>query len=120
VNRPTISIAGQEITVDRRHLKAVVGLERFSIDQLVNPDTITFTAGGLWNGEILLHGRFGTASESKSSQELLKRFGDAIATEFTKINAFYVGSNALELLKRGTRLTIAEQSPREFDLIPDR
>jgi hypothetical protein len=42
-------------------------------------------------------------------QKVMKKY-------FTKVRAYYVGPGALALLKNGTRLTGAEQSPREFDL----
>jgi len=90
----------------------------YLIDQLVNPDTITFSFGGIWKGETVLYGRVATvsASFSKSAKHLMSRFQSAIRKQFTKIHACYVGPNALELLKAGNRFTIAEQSPREFDL----
>jgi hypothetical protein len=116
IDRRSILIGGQEIAVNPQPLNPIVGLERFAIDQLVNPDTVVFTPGGVWNEEILLHGRIATASESDASQNLMKRFQSALKKHFTKIKAFYVGPGALALLKSGKRLTASEQSPREFDL----
>jgi hypothetical protein len=69
----------------------------------------------MWNEEILLAGRVGTASNSEESQKLMKRFHSAIKRRFIKVKAYWVGHGALELLRSGNRLTIAEQSPREFD-----
>jgi len=96
--------------------KALIGVERFAIDQLFNQDTITFSPGGMWNEEILLHAAIGTASNSQMSLALMNRFKMAIKKSCIKMRSFYVGPLALELLKNGTRLTISAQSPREFDL----
>ena len=87
------------------------------MDQLANPDTVTLTPGGVWTQDIVLYGRVATASDSKASQELMRRFACAIKKQFTKIRAFYVGPKARELLDKGKRLTIAAQSPRDFDLV---
>src|SRR6185436_21178155 len=76
----------------------------FVMDQLVNPDTIEFTPAGIWNDEIVLHGRVATASDTPCSQGLLKAFRSSIKKHFVKVKAFYVGTNALELLKQGRRL----------------
>jgi hypothetical protein len=89
------------------------------IDQLVNPDTVTFTPAGILNEEMLLHGRVATVSDSKPAQYLMRRFHSAIKKNFGKIKAFYVGPNARTLFERGTRLTAAAQCPREFDLTLD-
>jgi len=95
---------------------ALIGVDRFAIDQLDNPDTITFTPGGVWKEDILLHGGIGTASQSKTSEALMKRFRTIVKKAFVKVQAFYVGPQAFELLRRGKRLTISAQSPQEFDL----
>ena len=89
---------------------------RYLFDQLVNPDTISFTPGGLWGEDVLLHGRFATASTSKASLELMKLFRAVIRKRFKKIKAFYVGSEAEQMLDEGKRLTIAAQSPKTVDL----
>jgi len=116
VNRPTITLGGQEMPVDKQNWRPFIGISRFAINQLNNPDTITFTPGGLWNNDILLHGRVATASQSISSQALMKRFQPVLQKMFVKVKAFLVGPQALMLLKNGRRLTISAQSPQEFDL----
>jgi hypothetical protein len=109
-------ISESTVTTQVRPIKTAAGVERFCVDQLVNPDTVTFTPGGIWNEDILLHGRIATVSESQASQELMKRFRIALNKDFTKIKSFLVGPKALTLLKAGKRLTISAQSPQDFDL----
>jgi hypothetical protein len=82
----------------------------------LNPKTITFTPGGYWGNDILLNGRFATASSDDVSLGLLKRFRSLVRKRFEKIKAFYVGAEAAQLLDGGKRLTIAAQSPEMFDL----
>lgn len=94
--------------------RAVPG--RYVFDQLLNPETVTFTPGGLWGDGILLHGRFATASTAAFSSELVKLCGVAVRKRFKKMKAFYVGEEAERLLDSGWRLTIAAQSPRTLDL----
>jgi|SRR6266850_2938469 len=89
---------------------------RFSMDQLLNPDTVTFTPGGLRNDDVVLHGRVATVSKSVRAQQLMKRFHSAFKEHYKKVKAFYVGPNAFDFLESGKRLTISVQSPREFDL----
>lgn len=102
--------------VKPRRIRGTDGRERFCVDQLNNLDTVTLTPAGMWNDDIVLHGRVATASDSQASQQLMKRFHTAIKQQFTKVKAFYLGPNARKLLDAGKRLTIAAQSPREFDL----
>jgi hypothetical protein len=69
-------------------LKQMIGVSRYAVDQLINPDTITFAAGGIWNNDILLNGGIGTASQSDGSSALFKRFRSALRKNFTKVKAF--------------------------------
>jgi len=116
INCTSFLVCVADAEVNLRALSSIDGKNRLSIDQLNNPDTITFSAGGLWNNEILLHGRVATASQSKLSQALMRRFQAALRKRFVKLKAFYVGPQALAFLKDGRRLTISAQSPQEFDL----
>jgi hypothetical protein len=90
--------------------------DRVCVDQLVNADTVTFTPGGIWNGDVVLSGRVATVSDTVVAQTLMRRFKSAIKKTFTKVGAYYIGPNALTLLKSGRRLTDAVQSPPEYDL----
>ena len=89
---------------------------RYLFDQLLNPETITFTPGGLWGEDVLLYGRFASASTESSSLGLLSLFQSIVRKRFEKIRAFYVGEEAADMLDHGKRLTIAAQSARLFDL----
>ncbi len=49
---------------------------------------------------------------------LMKEFRRAIARQFQKIKAYFVGPEAAALLHDGGRLTISTQSPKSVDLSP--
>lgn len=77
---------------------------------------------GKWK-DMLLPGSMGTMHETAPAQQLMKWFLAALKAEgFTKVDIYWVGKEALEMLKAGKRLsTTAEQSPPEFDLkLPDK
>jgi hypothetical protein len=113
-----VNVAGEKINL--RTISTIGEKSCFAIDQLHNPNTIILSPGGLWDNEILLHGRIATTSDSEVSQALMIRFKKALNKTFIKIKAFYVGPQALAFLKKGKRLTISTQSPKEFDLRIDR
>jgi hypothetical protein len=104
------------VPITVRELKGDSGIQRYLMDQLLNPDTVTLTPAGLWSEDILLQGVVGTASDSAVSQGLMKKFNSGFKKSFTKVQWSFVGSEALVLLKAGKRLTDAAQSPPEFDL----
>lgn len=111
VTKTTVPIAVQS-------MKGAGGVQRYLMDQLLNPDTVTLTPAGMWGKDIILQGVVGTASDSAASQELMKKFNSAFKKSFTKVQGRFVGLQALALFNAGKRLTIAAQSPPEFDLAP--
>jgi hypothetical protein len=102
--------------VKARSIKQLDGNVIFSVDQLVNPDTVTMSAGGQWRENVIIQGRIGSASDSSKSQEIMKLFNFAVRKRFKKVKAFWVGPQAYELLLSGARLTDAVDSPCEYDL----
>lgn len=110
VTKTTVPITVQSI-------KGSSGVQRYLMDQLLNPDTVGFTPAGMWGEDIVLQGVVGTASESAASQDLMKKFNSAFKESFTKMQGRFVGPQALALFNAGKRLTIAAQSPRDFDLV---
>lgn len=113
----TFLVCEQETPINLRTLHESTG-GRVCVDQLANPDSVAFTPGGIWNEDVVLHGRIAAVSESQTSQALMKRFQAAVKQAFSKVKAFYVGPKALTFLESGKRLTISAKSPREFDLAP--
>lgn len=105
--------------IQTRTIRANDGSEYYLTDQLVNPTSISFAPGGLWDSGVLLHGRIATVSDTPEAKQLLGTFEKEFRKRFRKVKAFWVGEDALNRLRGGTRLTISAQSPREFDLQED-
>jgi len=98
-----------------RTLTQYDGTRRFDIDQLFNPDSVRFIPGGRWK-EMIIAGVIDTKSDSSTAQSLIRGLYAPIKKVFTRVNAFWVGPQALIQWKEGRRLTGAEQSPSEYDL----
>jgi hypothetical protein len=94
-----------------------IGL-RTAVDQLANPDSVTLTPAGRYDERTVLHGRVATAYSSTKTARLMRAYRKAFRSRFTKIGAFYVGEEAERILMSGGRLTMAVQSPPEYDLKP--
>jgi hypothetical protein len=119
INCDTFLVSERNTEILPRKLSPIGGNVRFAFDQLHNPQTVTFSAGGWWGNDVLLEGRIATASDHPTSLELMKLFASAVRKNFSKIKAYYVGSEAESHLRQGKRLAQAAQSPREFDLSLD-
>jgi hypothetical protein len=118
INCPSYLVTPADVPVQVREVPQISGGTRYAVDQLINPDSIALSHGGLFSAEILLCGRVGTVSDSPIAKALLRACLNAIAKEFVCVKAFWVGPQAVELLHHGCRLTIGADSPKEFDLAP--
>ena len=116
VNCPGYLVADAKQPVVLRELSIFEDRRRWTVDQLENPDTIVFWHGGMYEETVLLYGRVATVSKTKLAQSLQRSFVSSIKKEFVRINAFYVGAEAAVCLDADWRLTIAKQSPLEYDL----
>lgn len=88
----------------------------YIIDQLANPNSIMLTPAGIFDSNILLRGSVGTASEADISKQIFRLFKATICKWYRKFDKCYLGREAERLLNDGYRLTIARQSPPEYDL----
>jgi hypothetical protein len=80
-------------------------------------DCIEFTAGGLWDGSILINGLIQTWSEGALAQQLMRKFSSAMKKTFTeKINSYWIGPEAFQFLKDGGRLTLNIDAAPSFDI----
>ncbi|WP_155642079.1 hypothetical protein [Burkholderia cepacia] len=81
------------------------------------PEGVEFNAGGLWSSEILINGLIQTWSDDPAAQKLMRQAAAAMKKYFpAKIDAYWVGPEAFELLKSGFRLTSNAAAGPEFDL----
>ena len=96
----------------------IAGQTRWSISNGANPDSVAMTLAGLWGADILLPGNVNTLHDNKTALQLVRRFLSALKKEeFVKIQMWWLGRQALEMLRSGKRLTTtAVQSPPEYDL----
>lgn len=104
--------------VEVRQVLQTDGMTSYHIDQLVNPNSVVITAGGIRTPGVYLHGRVATASDTPQSQDLMRLFAPVFRKQCGKIKAFWVGAHALRQLEGGARFTMAVSSPSEFDLKP--
>ena len=113
----TFLVAKAATSITAKNLRGSSGVQRFVVDQLLNPDTVALTPAGRWGEDLVLNGRLATASNAAVSQELMKRFSSAFRKHFRRIGAYWVGPQSVALLAAGKRLTISAQSPPDFDLV---
>ena len=109
-------VTERDTPVELRHLKMANNPERICVDQLANADSVILLPGGSWNHNVVIQGHIGTASESESSQVIMRRFQAALKKLFAKVKVFHVGPSAMLCLQEGGRLTNSTRSPREYDL----
>jgi len=105
---------GQKIAV--RKIPQNAGGTRHAVDQLANPDSIIFQPAGIRGNATVIHGRIATTGITIESKTIFATFQRHFKKCFAKHAAFYVGSEAMQLKEKGFRLTMAIQSPAEFDL----
>jgi hypothetical protein len=110
----------------KNHMHKFVGNSgeyRWTLDNGDNEETVVLTMAGLWEDGTLLPGLMDTLHQTPVAQQLMKWFLAALKQEgFVKIESWWVGPVAMEMLRSGKRLTTtAVQSPPQFDLkLPER
>ncbi len=95
-----------------------MGERRWELDNGSNEETVRLTMAGRWGDDVLLPGVMDTLHDTPAAQQLMKWFLAALKREgFLKVRSWWVGPEAMEMLRAGKRLTTtAVQSPPEFDL----
>jgi hypothetical protein len=115
-------VSSQESIQNMERFVDSAGQTRWLIDNGNNDGSVILTLAGLWGRDILLPGNMSTLHETKPAQQLMRRFLSALKKSgFVKIDMWWVGPDALEMLRGGKRLaTAAVESPPDYDLpLPD-
>ncbi|MEO8374367.1 MAG: hypothetical protein ABI471_04025 [Sphingomonas bacterium] len=105
----------------KNHMDASVtrkGEKRWNLFNADNEEAVILGMGGLWKTGTLLPGNMATLHQTPVAQQMMKWFLSALKQEgFTKVREWWLGQEAMEMLKARKRLTTtAEQSPPDFDL----
>ncbi|CAG9203107.1 hypothetical protein BVI2075_320192 [Burkholderia vietnamiensis] len=78
---------------------------------------VAFNAGGFWSDGTLINGLIQTWSDDSAAQKIMRQAASAFKKYYpAKINVFWIGPEAYELLKSGRRLTQNVAASPEFDL----
>jgi hypothetical protein len=75
-----------------------------------------FSAGGVYGDRFVIDGSVGVYMGNENSIKLCKEFIRKLRRGYTRIQSYYVGPQALQLMKEGYRLTPSTQTPESFDL----
>jgi hypothetical protein len=113
-NKYLVIDSNEEIAV--REVPQRRGGIKYAIDQQINPASIAFVPGGIFQENFVIQGELSTCTDDPVSKELLRLFATEIQRQFVKIQEFYVGKEAAALLDRGYRLTQSVHAPLEYDL----
>jgi len=81
-----------------------------------NPNSVLLRLGGFWKDGSLISGHFVASSDQEFSRMVMNSVRRLFKKHFTKVQAFWVGPEALSRLRSGKRLCMAIQSPSEYDL----
>jgi len=108
-------VTHMETAINVRNMTQRDGRERFDIHMSQNLDSVRFLPAGRWK-DIIVEGLIDTMSDSEKAQALMRGFINPMRKHFKRVRARWVGPQAYSEWKQGRRLTIAEQSPPEYDL----
>jgi hypothetical protein len=109
-------VTPSEVPVHIRRIDGAHGTS-FAIDELDNPSSATLGLGLRPAPHILTPGYVGTTAKQGAGTKIVRRYQKELARQFVRIRSYWVGPQALAMLKSGARLTLSEQTPPEFDLL---
>jgi hypothetical protein len=94
------------------------GKTRWMVYNGNNEESVIITVAGLWNSSMLLSGNMSTLHDTNEAQQLMRRFQSVVKkSNFVKVDMWWVGPEAFEMLRSGSRLaTAAAESPPEYNL----
>jgi hypothetical protein len=93
------------------------GGTRYAIDQLMNPSTLAFVAGGVFGESYVIAGQFGTCTDDPISLDLMRGLTNLVRGQFERIKSYFVGPKAKALMEQGYRLTPDARLSEEYDLV---
>lgn len=90
---------------------------KYTIDESLNINSLTFQLGGIYKDTVLLAGKLGYTKDVDFSNDFYKLFTTRIKKEFSHIGSFFVGEDAKNKLIAGWRLVTNVNAAKEYDLV---
>jgi hypothetical protein len=118
IRGPRYLVVASQARVRLRTVPQRGGGMRYAIDQAENPASITILPGGIHQDRCVLAGQLGTIATDDQALSLFRDYSRHLTKGFTRIRGYRVGPEALELARRGVRLTTGVRSPVEYDIRP--
>jgi hypothetical protein len=108
-------VARRRTQVRARTLGRAIEHPWYAFDLLENPDAVMLDIGHR-EGEVLTPGRLSTLGQSSESISLFKNSSKHFKKKCQRVKSYWVGPEALALLRAGTRLAVNETASRIYDL----
>jgi len=116
IREPTFLVLDRETPLVIRDIPQLAGGVKYAIDQLENPDSTVLWPGGLHAPDVLVSGRIATTGLTTIAKELQRVMIRTVTRGFRRVQAFWLGPEALRMFEGGARLTMATQMPPAYDL----
>jgi hypothetical protein len=113
---PAFLVLAREAAVVCREIRQNSGGVVFAIDQLDNPDSTVFRAGGLKDECVLISGGIATTGVSPAAIELHRLMVRTVTKGFRRVQSFWLGPEAYAMFEAGAKLTHSVQMSRTYDL----
>jgi hypothetical protein len=115
ISGPTFLVVSKDTEIRTEQVQQLDGSVRYALSQKLNPESITFSPGGLFGDRTIVCGHTGTIW--KTQQSLYDRFAGLIAKGFARIGSYRIGPEAERLMDSGYRMvTLSINSPKIYDL----
>jgi hypothetical protein len=124
---PNIGVSISGDTNKQRHWKIIDRsrepevLERTLPDGTKTYDTnlrgqLSFTPSGMYLNSVMIAGCFNILSTDNHAISLYNKYTNKIKSQFSKVQMFWIGPDALKLFDSGMRFTKATQMPEVYNL----
>lgn len=82
------------------------GTQRLLLDQKLNPHSVRFSPGGIFKENVaLIAGEISSFGDSEKALELFKVLSKSIKKNSKRVNAYWLGEDAMKHFSSGMRLT---------------
>jgi len=116
---PAFLVLTRDAPVAFREIPQGSGGTVFAIDQLRNPDSTVFRAGGIKEESVLISGEIATTGVTSGALELHRLMVRTVTKGFRRVQSFWLGPEAFAMLDAGARLTQSVSRSRLYDLRMD-